>query len=207
MIFRDSVSRHDIVPGMIGSGKLYVALVAAWVLWPAAPAVAATSDLRAAFARAFPGYVVLQLEDFDPDIVRFHRERPDLFPDGRTPSWLPGDYDGDGTMDVAVLAKKRGSGGSCDIGLFAIITASGRKLHSSGGSCLSSRDTIVYHPPGYEVEYLTDRYDMPDATEEEMFAKKVLPFASVEYINWEIAAGVYYWNPETRRMETDSTAD
>lgn len=192
---------------MIRPVKLHVALVAALALTFATPAAAADPDLRAAFARAFPGYVVLTLDDLAPEIARSYRERPGLLPAGHTPSWAPGDYNGDGNMDVAVLAKKRNGGGACDRGLFAIVTSSGRKLYSSGGACLSSRDVIAYNPPGHTVEYLTDRYDAPDATEEEMFAKITLPFASVEYINWETAAGVYYWNPETRRIETNSTAD
>lgn len=192
---------------MIGRHKLCGSLVAAVGFLSAAAPALADRDLRAAFADAYPGYEVLTLDEFEPGIVQFYRERSELFPDGRTPAWAPGDYDGDGYMDVAVLAKKRARGDICDRGLFVIMTSSGRILHSSSGGCVSSSDAILYHPPGHTIEYLTDRYDMPDATDEEMFAKKTLPLASVEHITWGTAAGVYYWNPLTQHMETNTTAD
>lgn len=71
------------------------------------------------FETNFPGYVLMDVEDFSPDL-QLVLGRSTRYPDDQSPTWVRADFDGNGTIDhAALLRTPSGSGGADEV--FAIV--------------------------------------------------------------------------------------
>ena len=153
------------------------------------------------FASHFDGYLLMQVEELDPDL-QLVLSRGTHHPIGQSPTWVRADFDGNGTVDhAALLRTPPGSGAADEVFVIMLNVGQGRYelAHFESFGAINSRALLIPFPAG-EWAYPVQSYDT---------GKQATPMVNdavlLEY--FEASAAVYYWDDELGGFDAIPVSD